>query len=111
MTNFLSFGLKAYKGSESQKIGRICDLKGKDEWRENLSEGFDSLLEDCRVNAIRILSAIRRIESLMTGIIWGSNADYLQIIYLNNQLSQMSTWLHISGLIFVNIFLLEYNGS
>jgi hypothetical protein len=66
MTNFLSFGLKAYKGSESQKIGRICDLKGKDEWRENLSEGFDSLLEDCRVNAIRILSAIRRIESLMT---------------------------------------------
>jgi len=94
MTNFLSFGLKAYKGSESQKIGRIWDLKGKDEWRENLSEGFDSLLEECQVHAIRRIG-----ESLMTGIMWGSNADYLQIIYLNNQLSQMSTWLHISGLI------------
>lgn len=51
----------AYKGSESQKIGRIWDLKGKDEWRENLSEGFDSLLEECQVHAIRRIG-----ESLMT---------------------------------------------
>ncbi len=110
-TNFLSFGLKAYQGSESQEIGRSSGLKGEDEWSENLWKELDSSRIDA-YEKLREMGKLREIvrrgeivwrgwESPLrrTGIIWGSNADYLQIIYLNNQLSLMSTWLHISGLI------------
>lgn len=105
MTNLLSFGLKAYQGSESQEIGRSSDLKGKDFCRYEI----DPVLR----------SKLLALDEKMKGIIWGSNADYLQIIYSNDQLSQMSIWLHISGLIVESsiiqnsIFskLLKYNGS
>jgi len=93
ITNILFFGLKAYQGSESQEIGPSSGLKGKDEWWENLSEEPNSSLRGSMTS--EQLEWVSRTR----GIIWGSNADYLQIIYLNNQLSQMSTWLHISGLI------------
>jgi hypothetical protein len=103
--------LKAYQGSESQEIGRSSGLKGEDEWSENLWKELDSSRIDA-YEKLREMGKLREIvrrgeivwrgwESPLrrTGIIWGSNADYLQIIYLNNQLSLMSTWLHISGLI------------
>jgi hypothetical protein len=90
MTNLLSFGLKAYQGSESQEIGRSSNLKGKDECRKNLPKVPD-------IPVLR--SKLVALDEKVKGIIWGSNADYLQIIYSNDQLSQMSIWLHISGLI------------
>jgi len=96
MTNLLSFGLKAYQGSESQEIGRSSDLKGKDECRESLPKEPDSDDIDPVLRSIPPFHL--GVDEMRTGIIWGSTADYLQIIYSNDQLSQMSIWLHISGL-------------
>jgi hypothetical protein len=42
MTNFLSFGLKAYEGLEIQEIGRSSAFKGKDKCQENPSKEPDS---------------------------------------------------------------------
>jgi len=78
MTNFLSFGLKAYQGSDSQEIGRSSDLKGKDKCRENLWKEPDSSTIDL-YEKLRILVRCEEIDwrGWETGIIWGSNADYL----------------------------------
>jgi hypothetical protein len=103
MINFLSFGLKAYQGSESQEIGRSSDLKVKDECWENLEKAYNSFKEHWAPPRVMVFVIYqvdsKEFEPCLPGIIRGSNADYLQIIYLNNQLSQMSTWMDISGLI------------